>query len=165
MQIDRGVLNTSGMKNGKISDRECGPPGENRCHGGVGCDWGDQEDPQQEPLPGRKEGHQIPRSLAAVREVVYSDLLDQTWIAYQIYNTNSALSGKHTGKAGRDGGNSNPFCDREQRYWQKILADRRAKRSQPREKKSTEELITKAEKIRLEKTRRPSKHIRFSERG
>ncbi|ELV13714.1 Alpha-protein kinase 1 [Tupaia chinensis] len=53
--------------------------------------------------------------------------------------------------------------DHEQRYWQKILVDRQAKLNQPRDKKrGTEKLITKAERIRLERAQGASQHIRFS---
>ncbi|KAB0407190.1 hypothetical protein E2I00_014056, partial [Balaenoptera physalus] len=118
-----------------------------------------------EPLPGRK---QVRDTLAAISEVVYVDLLEGDTEcharfktpedAQAVINAYTEIKKKHCWKLEILSG------DHEQRYWQKILVDRQAKLNQPREKKrGTEKLITKAEKIRLEKTQQASKHIRFSE--
>nr|KAF6309675.1 La ribonucleoprotein 7, transcriptional regulator [Pipistrellus kuhlii] len=118
-----------------------------------------------EPLPGRKL---IRDTLAAVSEVVYVDLLEgdtecharfkSPEDAQAVMHACAEIKKKHCWKLEILSG------DHEQRYWQKILVDRQAKLNQPREKKrGTEKLITKAEKIRLEKTQQASKHIRFSQ--
>uniref|UniRef100_A0A8C2V0D9 La-related protein 7 n=1 Tax=Chinchilla lanigera TaxID=34839 RepID=A0A8C2V0D9_CHILA len=118
-----------------------------------------------EPLPGRK---QVRDTLAAISEVVYVDLLEGDTecharfktpeAAQAVMNGHTEIKKKYSWKLEVLSG------DHEQRYWQKILVDRQAKLNQPREKKrGTEKLITKAEKIRLEKTQQASKHIRFSE--
>uniref|UniRef100_H0VK34 La-related protein 7 n=1 Tax=Cavia porcellus TaxID=10141 RepID=H0VK34_CAVPO len=118
-----------------------------------------------EPLPGRK---QVRDMLAAISEVVYVDLLEGDTechvrfktpeAAQAVVNGHTEIKKKYSWKLEVLSG------DHEQRYWQKILVDRQAKLNQPREKKrGTEKLITKAEKIRLEKTQQASQHIRFSE--
>ncbi|XP_029091710.1 la-related protein 7 isoform X3 [Monodon monoceros] len=107
-------------------------------------------------------------TLAVISEVVYVDLLEGDTEcharfktpedAQAVINAYMEIKKKHCWKLEILSG------DHEQRYWQKILVDRQAKLNQPREKKrGTEKLITKAEKIRLEKTQQASKHIRFSE--
>ncbi|XP_028932828.1 la-related protein 7 isoform X2 [Ornithorhynchus anatinus] len=120
-----------------------------------------------EPLPGRKH---IRDTLAVISNVVYVDMLEGDTECHVRYKTPedaqaimkacTEIQKKHNWKFEVLSG------DHEQRYWQKILVDRQAKLNQPREKKrGTEKLITKAEKIRLEKTQQASKHIRFSEHG
>lgn len=118
-----------------------------------------------DPLPGRKV---VRDTLAAFSEVVYVDLLEGDTECHVRFKTpedaqtvidaHPEIKKKHSWKLEILSG------DHEQRYWQKILVDRQAKLNQPREKRrGTEKLITKAEKIRLEKTQQASKHIRFSE--
>ncbi|XP_033611888.1 la-related protein 7 isoform X2 [Fukomys damarensis] len=118
-----------------------------------------------EPLPGRK---QVRDMLAAISEVVYVDLLEGDTECHARFKTPEAaqaVMNGHTEIKKKHGWKLEVLSgDHEQRYWQKILVDRQAKLNQPREKKrGTEKLITKAEKIRLEKTQQASKHIRFSE--
>ncbi|NP_001068652.2 la-related protein 7 [Bos taurus] len=119
--------------------------------------------PEVEPVP-----LEVRDTLAAISEVVYVDLLEGDTECHARFKTpedaqavvtaHSEIKKKHCWQLEILSG------DHEQRYWQKILVDRQAKLNQPREKKrGTEKLITKAEKIRLEKTQQASQHIRFSE--
>lgn len=165
MEIDHGVTNKSGMKNEKAN-------GEARCPQEKAQATGPQfvsgvivKILSSEPLPGRKV---VKDTLAAVSDVVYVDLLEgdtechvrfkSPEDAQAVTNAQADMKKKHCWKLEILSG------DHEQRYWQKILVDRQAKLNQPREKKrGTEKLITKAEKIRLEKTQQASMHIRFSE--
>ncbi|KFO27965.1 La-related protein 7 [Fukomys damarensis] len=117
-----------------------------------------------EPLPGRK---QVRDMLAAI-SVVYVDLLEGDTECHARFKTPEAaqaVMNGHTEIKKKHGWKLEVLSgDQKQRYWQKILVDKQAKLNQPREKKrATEKLITKAEKIRLEKTNQASKHIRFSE--
>ncbi|XP_026959363.1 la-related protein 7 isoform X3 [Sagmatias obliquidens] len=144
METNHGVPTKSEMKNEKTDSEEGGPQEKVNAAG-----------PQFD-------------TLAVISEVVYVDLLEGDTEcharfktpddAQAVINAYTEIKKKHCWKLEILSG------DHEQRYWQKILVDRQAKLNQPREKKrGTEKLITKAEKIRLEKTQQASKHIRFSE--
>ncbi|XP_054999433.1 la-related protein 7 [Sorex araneus] len=165
METEHGVPNKSETKNEKDNSEQRGPqekvhaPGPQFVSGVIVKILG------AGPLPGRKL---IRDTLAAISEVVYVDLLEGDTEcharfktpedAQAVINVCAEIKKKHCWKLEILSG------DHEQRYWQKILVDRQAKLNQPREKKrGTEKLITKAEKIRLEKTQQASKHIRFSE--
>lgn len=165
MEIDRGVTNKSGLKNEKTSSEEGRPPEKAQAAGPQFTPGVIVKIVSPEPLPGRKL---IRDTLAAVSEVVYVDLLEgdtecharfkSPEDAQAVMHACAEIKKKHCWKLEILSG------DHEQRYWQKILVDRQAKLNQPREKKrGTEKLITKAEKIRLEKTQQASKHIRFSQ--
>nr|KAF6480577.1 La ribonucleoprotein 7, transcriptional regulator [Molossus molossus] len=165
MEIDHGVTNKSGMKNEKANGEARCPqekaqaPGPQFVSGVIVKILG------PEPLPGRKV---VKDTLAAISDVVYVDLLEGDTEchvrfkspegAHAVMSAQADIRKKHSWELEILSG------DHEQRYWQKILVDRQAKLNQPREKKrGTEKLITKAEKIRLEKTQQASMHIRFSE--
>lgn len=165
MEIDHGVTNKSGLKNEKTSSEEGRPPEKAQAAGPQFTAGVIVKIVSPEPLPGRKL---IRDTLAAVSEVVYVDLLEgdtecharfkSPEDAQAVMHACAEIKKKHCWKLEILSG------DHEQRYWQKILVDRQAKLNQPREKKrGTEKLITKAEKIRLEKTQQASKHIRFSQ--
>lgn len=160
-----GVPTNSGMKNEKTNSEECGPQEKVNAAGPQFVSGVIVKIISTEPLPGRK---QVKDTLAAISEVVYVDLLEGDTECHARFKTpedaqavvtaHSEIKKKHCWKLEILSG------DHEQRYWQKILVDRQAKLNQPREKKrGTEKLITKAEKIRLEKTQQASQHIRFSE--
>lgn len=165
METDRGV-NKSGVKNETTANSaECCPPEKASAAGPQFVSGVIVKILSTEPLPGRK---QIRDTLAAVSEAVYVDLLEgdtechvrfrSAEDARAVLEAQTDIKKKHCWELEVLSG------DHEQRYWQKILVDRQAKLNQPREKKrGTEKLITKAEKIRLEKTQQASKHIRFSE--
>ncbi|XP_016048634.1 la-related protein 7 [Erinaceus europaeus] len=155
----------NGMKLEKPNSEECGPQEKANATGPQFVSGVIVKIISTEPLPGRKL---VRDTLAAVSEVVYVDLLEGDTEcharfktpedAQTVINAHPEIKKKHSWKLEILSG------DHEQRYWQKILVDRQAKLNQPREKKrGTEKLITKAEKIRLEKTQQASKHIRFSE--
>ncbi|XP_062963852.1 la-related protein 7 isoform X1 [Cynocephalus volans] len=155
----------SGMKNEKANSEECRPEEKVNSTGPQFVSGVIVKIISTEPLPGRK---QVRDTLAAIAEVLYVDLLEGDTEcharfktpedAQAVINAYTEIKKKHCWKLEVLSG------DHEQRYWQKILVDRQAKLNQPREKKrGTEKLITKAEKIRLEKTQQASKHIRFSE--
>lgn len=165
MEIDHGVTNKSGLKNEKTSSEEGRFPEKAQAAGPQFTAGVIVKMVSPEPLPGRKF---IRDTLAAVSEVVYVDLLEgdtecharfkSPEDAQAVMHACAEIKKKHCWKLEILSG------DHEQRYWQKILVDRQAKLNQPREKKrGTEKLITKAEKIRLEKTQQASKHIRFSQ--
>ncbi|XP_016056205.1 PREDICTED: la-related protein 7 isoform X1 [Miniopterus natalensis] len=165
MEIDHGVTNKSGMKNEKTNSEECRPQEKVQAAGPQFVSGVIVKIVSSEPLPGRKL---VRDTLAAVSEVVYVDLLEGDTECHARFkspedaqaamNAYAEIKKKHCWTLEILAG------DHEQRYWQKILVDRQAKLNQPREKKrGTEKLITKAEKIRLEKTQQASKHIRFSE--
>ncbi|CAK6445106.1 unnamed protein product [Pipistrellus nathusii] len=166
MEIDHGVTNKSGLKNEKTASSEEGRPPEKAQAAGPQFTAGViVKIVSPEPLPGRKL---IRDTLAAVSEVVYVDLLEGDTECHARFKSPedaqaavqacAEIQKKHCWELEVLSG------DHEQRYWQKILVDRQAKLNQPREKKrGTEKLITKAEKIRLEKTQQASKHIRFSQ--
>lgn len=165
MEIDHGVTNKSGLKNEKTSSEEGRPPEKAQAAGPQFTAGVIVKIVSPEPLPGRKL---VRDTLAAVSEVVYVDLLEgdtecharfkSPEDAQAVMHACAEIKKKHCWKLEILSG------DHEQRYWQKILVDRQAKLNQPREKKrGTEKLITKAEKIRLEKTQQASKHIRFSQ--
>ncbi|XP_055290592.1 la-related protein 7 isoform X1 [Moschus berezovskii] len=160
-----GVATNSGMKNEKTNSEECGPQEKVNAAGPQFLSGVIVKIISTEPLPGRK---QVRDTLAAISEVAYVDLLEGDTECHARFKTpedaqavvtaHSEIKKKHCWKLEILSG------DHEQRYWQKILVDRQAKLNQPREKKrGTEKLITKAEKIRLEKTQQASQHIRFSE--
>ncbi|XP_068009931.1 la-related protein 7 [Melanerpes formicivorus] len=118
-----------------------------------------------EPLPGRK---QIKNALAVLAEAAYVDMLEGDTECHVRFNTPEDAQTVVRSHKEIQIKNNWKFevltGDHEQRYWQKILVDRQAKLNQPREKKrGTEKLIAKAERMRLEKTQRASKHIRFTE--
>uniref|UniRef100_A0A673VH38 XRRM domain-containing protein n=1 Tax=Suricata suricatta TaxID=37032 RepID=A0A673VH38_SURSU len=101
-------------------------------------------------------------------EVVYVDLLEgdrECHARFQTPEDAQAIINAHMEIKKKHCWTLEILCDdHEQRYWQNILVDRQAKLNQPHEeKRGTEKLITKAEKIRLAKTQQASKHIRFSE--
>lgn len=165
MEIDPGVSNKSGLKNEKMSSEEGRLPEKAPAAGPQFTAGVIVKILSPEPLPGRKL---VRDTLAAVSEVVYVDLLEgdtecharfkSPEDAQAVMHACAEIKKKHCWKLEILSG------DHEQRYWQKILVDRQAKLNQPREKKrGTEKLITKAEKIRLEKTQQASKHIRFSQ--
>ncbi|XP_016056206.1 PREDICTED: la-related protein 7 isoform X2 [Miniopterus natalensis] len=183
MEIDHGVTNKSGMKNEKTNSEECRPQEKVQAAGPQFVSGVIVKIVSSEPLPGRKL---VRDTLAAVSEVVYVDLLEGDTECHARFkspedaqaamNAYAEIKKKHCWTLEILAGKTSwklPFNivlvlsfsgDHEQRYWQKILVDRQAKLNQPREKKrGTEKLITKAEKIRLEKTQQASKHIRFSE--
>lgn len=165
METESGVPKKSGMKTENASCEEHGPQEKVNATGPQFVSGVIVKILSTEPLPGRK---QVRDTLAAVSEVVYVDLLEGDTEcharfktpedAQAVMNAHTEIKKKHCWKLEVLSG------DHEQRYWQKILVDRQAKLNQPREKKrGTEKLITKAEKIRLEKTQQASQHIRFSE--
>lgn len=165
METESGVPKKSGMKTENASCEEHGPQEKVNATGPQFVSGVIVKILSTEPLPGRK---QVRDTLAAVSEVVYVDLLEGDTEcharfktpedAQAVMNAYTEIKKKHCWKLEVLSG------DHEQRYWQKILVDRQAKLNQPREKKrGTEKLITKAEKIRLEKTQQASQHIRFSE--
>lgn len=165
METEHGVPNKSEMKNEKANSEERGPQEKVHAPGPQFVSGVIVKILSTGPLPGRKL---IRETLAAISEVVYVDLLEGDTEcharfktpedAQAVINAYAEIKKKHCWKLEILSG------DHEQRYWQKILVDRQAKLNQPREKKrGTEKLITKAEKIRLEKTQQASKHIRFSE--
>uniref|UniRef100_A0A8C4L7U8 La-related protein 7 n=1 Tax=Equus asinus TaxID=9793 RepID=A0A8C4L7U8_EQUAS len=166
METDHGVPDKSGMKNGKTADSEAPCPQEKVPATGPQFVSGViVKIVSTEPLPGRK---QVKDTLAAVSEVVYVDLLEGDTECHARFKTPAdaqAVIKAYTEMKKKQCWKLEILSgDHEQRYWQKILVDRQAKLNQPREKKrGTEKLITKAEKIRLEKTQQASKHIRFSE--
>ncbi|XP_049564927.1 la-related protein 7 isoform X4 [Orcinus orca] len=165
METNHGVPTKSEMKNEKTDSEEGGPQEKVNAAGPQFVSGVIVKIISAEPLPGRK---QVRDTLAVISEVVYVDLLEGDTEcharfktpddAQAVINAYTEIKKKHCWKLEILSG------DHEQRYWQKILVDRQAKLNQPREKKrGTEKLITKAEKIRLEKTQQASKHIRFSE--
>ncbi|XP_058922602.1 la-related protein 7 isoform X1 [Kogia breviceps] len=165
METNHGVPTKSEMKNEKTDSEEGGPQEKVNAAGPQFVSGVIVKIISTEPLPGRK---QVRDTLAVISEVVYVDLLEGDTEcharfktpedAQAVINAYTEIKKKHCWKLEILSG------DHEQRYWQKILVDRQAKLNQPREKKrGTEKLITKAEKIRLEKTQQASKHIRFSE--
>ncbi|XP_058522930.1 la-related protein 7 [Ochotona princeps] len=166
MDTDSGGPNKSGVKNeNETSREEPGPPEKVPATGPQFVSGVIVKIVGSEPIPGRK---QVRDTLAAISEVVYVDLLEGDTECHARFKTPedaeavmkacAEIQKKHCWKVEILSG------DHEQRYWQKILVDRQAKLNQPREKKrGTEKLITKAEKIRLEKTQQASQHIRFSE--
>ncbi|XP_055972728.1 la-related protein 7 [Sorex fumeus] len=165
METEHGVSNKSEIKNEKANSEERGPQEKVHAPGPQFVSGVIVKILSAVPLPGRKL---IRDTLAAISEVVYVDLLEGDTEcharfktpedAQAVINAYAEIKKKHCWKLEILSG------DHEQRYWQKILVDRQAKLNQPREKKrGTEKLITKAEKIRLEKTQQASKHIRFSE--
>lgn len=166
MDADSGGPNKSGVKNENEANREePGAPEKVPATGPQFVSGVIVKIVSSEPIPGRK---QVRDTLAAISEVVYVDLLEGDTECHARFKTPedaqavmkacAEIQKKHCWKVEILSG------DHEQRYWQKILVDRQAKLNQPREKKrGTEKLITKAEKIRLEKTQQASQHIRFSE--
>ncbi|XP_004867656.1 la-related protein 7 isoform X2 [Heterocephalus glaber] len=165
METDSGVPSKIAVKKEEANGPECrpqekvNPPGPQFLSGVI------VKITSPEPLPGRK---QLRDTLAAISEVVYVDLLEGDTECHARFKTPEAAQGimnRHTEIKKKHSWELEVLTgDHEQRYWQKILVDRQAKLNQPREKKrGTEKLITKAEKIRLEKTQQASKHIRFSE--
>lgn len=166
METEQGVSNKSEVKNEKVAgSEERGPQEKVHAPGPQFVSGVIVKILSTNPLPGRKL---IRDTLAAISEVVYVDLLEGDTECHARFKTPedaqavvsacAEMRKKHSWELEILSG------DHEQRYWQKILVDRQAKLNQPREKKrGTEKLITKAEKIRLEKTQQASKHIRFSE--
>lgn len=165
METDHGVPDKSGMKNGKTDSEAPCPQEKVPATGPQFVSGVIVKIVSTEPLPGRK---QVKDTLAAVSEVVYVDLLEGDTECHARFKTPAdaqAVIKAYTEMKKKQCWKLEILSgDHEQRYWQKILVDRQAKLNQPREKKrGTEKLITKAEKIRLEKTQQASKHIRFSE--
>ncbi|TKC35064.1 hypothetical protein EI555_010266, partial [Monodon monoceros] len=154
METNHEVPTKSEMKNEKTDSEEGGPQEKVNAAGPQFVSGVIVKIISTEPLPGRK---QVRDTLAVISEVVYVDLLEGDTEcharfktpedAQAVINAYMEIKKKHCWKLEILSG------DHEQRYWQKILVDRQAKLNQPREKKrGTEKLITKAEKIRLEKT-------------
>lgn len=166
METELGVPVKSEMKNEKVTNsEERGPQEKVHAPGPQFVSGVIVKILSTEPLPGRKL---IRDTLAAVSEVVYVDLLEGDTECHARFKTPEdaqAMITVHEEIKKKHGWNLEILSgDHEQRYWQKILVDRQAKLNQPREKKrGTEKLITKAEKIRLEKSQQASKHIRFSQ--
>lgn len=166
MEIDHGVTDKPGLENEKTASGEGGRPPEKVQAAGPQFTAGViVKIVSPEPLPGRKL---IRDTLATVAEVVYVDLLEGDTECHVRFKSpedaQAAMSASADIKRKHCWTLEVLAGDHEQRYWQKILVDRQAKLNQPREKKrGTEKLITKAEKIRLEKTQQASKHIRFSQ--
>lgn len=165
METEHGVPNKSEVKTEKANGEERGPQEKVHAPGPQFVSGVIVKILSAGPLPGRKF---IRETLAAISEVVYVDLLEGDTECHARFKTPEdaqAVASAHAEMKKQHGWTLEILSgDHEQRYWQKILVDRQAKLNQPREKKrGTEKLITKAEKIRLEKTQQASKHIRFSE--
>ncbi|KAL6085731.1 hypothetical protein STEG23_032150 [Scotinomys teguina] len=155
----------SGVNNEKVGHPECCTQEKANAQGPQFVNGVIVKIMSTEPLPGRKQVKDI---LATISEVVYVDLLEgdtecHAWFktpedTQAVMNAQTEIKKKHCWNLEVLSG------DHEQRYWQKILGDRQAKLSQPREKKrGTGKLITKAEKIRLAKSQQASQTIRFFE--
>ncbi|XP_030306035.1 la-related protein 7 [Calypte anna] len=152
-------------ENGKSTSEDFAPPGKANTMGPRFVSGVIVKIISTEPLPSRK---QIKDTLAVLADVSYVDMLQGDTECHVRFTTPE--DAQIVMKAYKEKQIKNNWkCeiltgDHEQRYWQKILVDRQAKLNQPREKKrGTEKLIAKAERMRLEKTRQTSKHIRFTE--
>ncbi|KAM9381984.1 la-related protein 7 [Phaethornis superciliosus] len=152
-------------ENGKSASEDFAPPGRANTMGPRFVSGVIVKIISTEPLPSRK---QIKDTLAVLADVSYVDMLQgdtECHVRFQTPEDAQIVMKSYKEKQIKNNWKCEILTgDHEQRYWQKILVDRQAKLNQPREKKrGTEKLIAKAERMRLEKTRQTSKHIRFTE--